>query len=57
MFYVISFLFLFGFLNDFCNDYNYDQYSKDRSQIFLWIGLAFIIPGFFVGVYIYNFID
>jgi hypothetical protein len=25
--YVISFLFLFGFLNDFCNDYNYKQDS------------------------------
>jgi len=48
--YVISFLFLFGFLNDYCNDYNYDQDSKYRSRIYLLIGIVCIIPGFIFSI-------
>jgi Ca2+/Na+ antiporter len=57
IFYVIAFLFLFGLLNDHFNNYNYDQNSKYRSWIFLWIGFGFMIPGAIFGFYIYKYVN
>ena len=57
MIFTITFLFLFGSLNDFINYYNYDQNSRYRSWIFLWIGIVLIFPGAIIGFYLYKKVD
>jgi amino acid permease len=53
IFYVISFFYLFGNLNDLTNDD--DQDSKDKSWMYLWIGIGFMAFGAVIGILIFKF--
>ena len=53
--YVISFLYLFGNLNDITNDE--DQEAKNLSLLYLWIGIGFMVPGAVIGYVIWNYTD